>query len=266
MNPRRFSLALLLPLLAFAQAPNVADILRRSDEASKKNDPQAELYAYREYIVKTEFDKNGKEQDRHTETWDVIGLEGSAYRKLIQRDDKPLATKEQKSEDKRLTEETKKRQKENTRPPKNGLFSRTYSIRFNSDSVHLFDVSYQGEEMVNGRPAYVIEGVPKASARPANDNEKELLYYRVKFWIDTIEFQHTRFEMEVVQPGSRMQQGSLISAIFRRLDDGVWVMSEMQFDYDVRFFKVAGSQGKLLTTHSDFHKFEVSSRVIDDPK
>ncbi len=57
------------------------------------------------------MDKNGKETDRNTETWDVIGLEGSAYRKLIQRDDKTLVPKEQKKEDERLAKEIEQRRK-----------------------------------------------------------------------------------------------------------------------------------------------------------
>ncbi len=63
-----------------------------------------------------------------------------------------------------------------------------------------------------------------------------------------------------------MQPGTLISMMMRPLDDGVWVMSEMKIDYNIRFFKVAGTRGKAVTTHSDFHKFEVSSRIVDAPQ
>jgi hypothetical protein len=265
MNPRRFSLALLLPMLAAAQVPDVGEILRKADEFNKKNGPQADLYAYREYIVNTEVDKDGKEQSRKTETWDVIGLEGAPYRKLILRDDKSLSIKEQKSEDKRLAEETKKRQKEKDQP-KNKVLSFSYTISYNPQSAHLFDFSYVGEEAINGRPAYIIEGVPKPTAKPANDNEKELLHYRVKHWIDEQDFAGARFDMEVVTPGSRLQQGSVISVVTRSLDDGVWVMSELQFDFNIRFFKVAGNRGRVVTTHSDFHKFEVSSRIVEAPQ
>jgi hypothetical protein len=265
MNPRRFALAVLLPSLASAQAPDVEEILRKSDEAGQKNGIQSDLYAYREFIVNTELDKNGKQQSQQTETWDVIGLEGAPYRRLILHDEKPLSTKEQKSEDKRLAEETKKRQREN-KPPKNKVFSFSYSLHFGRESMHLFDVSYLGEETVNGRLAYIIEGVPKPTARPANDNEKELLHYRVKRWIDKQDLIDARIDLEVVSAGSRMQPGTLITTVLHRLDGGVWVVSETQIDYSLRFFKVAGARGKQVSTRTDFHKFEVSSRVVDGPQ
>lgn len=261
----RFGLVLLFPLFTYAQAPDLADVERRSSEAHKKNDPLAELYAYRERIVFTGLDKNGKQKDVRTETWDVIGLEGSSYRKLIQRDDKPLSAKEQKSEDKRLANETEKRRKENAER-KNGGFSRTYTLRFGPDSGHLFDISYAGEESIHGRPTHVLVGIPKESVQPANDNEKELLYYRMKRWIDKEDLIDAKVELEVIKPGSRMQIGSVFGTTFRRLDDGVWVAVEISNDYDVRFFKIAGDRGTQIHTRSDFHKFEVSSRVIDAPQ
>ena len=101
---------LLLRLLLFltasgalwAQEPNVDDLLRKSAAAGEENGPKTEQYLYREYIVSTEINEKGEPSNRHTETWEAIGLEGSEYRRLIQRDDKALTAKEQKQEDEKL--------------------------------------------------------------------------------------------------------------------------------------------------------------------
>ena len=113
---------------AFGQHPDPAELLRRSDEAGKVNGEKSQQYAYREYKVTQEFDKNGKQTDRQTETWDVIGLEGSTYRKLIQRNDQPLPPKEQKKEDERLAKEAVLRRKENPEQRRKRLFSFSYSV------------------------------------------------------------------------------------------------------------------------------------------
>ena len=92
--------------------PILLDIVRRSIPANTANVVKAAHYAYQQYDVQRELNANGRETDRQSETWDVIALEGSTYRKLILRNDKPLAAKEQKKEDERLRRETERRKKE----------------------------------------------------------------------------------------------------------------------------------------------------------
>ena len=55
---------------------------------------KSRAYAYRQHQVTARLDKNGKQLGQHSQTWEVIGLEGVRYRKLVQRDDKPLPLKE----------------------------------------------------------------------------------------------------------------------------------------------------------------------------
>ena len=133
---------------AFAQAPDVADILRRSALAAKANNPKASLYAYREHIINLQVGKNGKETDRRTETWDVIGLEGSSYRRLMERNDRALPPKEQKREDERMAKEADKRRKETAEQRRNRTFSFHYSLTFSPDLMHLYEVSYVQREIL----------------------------------------------------------------------------------------------------------------------
>src|ERR1044071_3306587 len=70
--------------------PNIDELLRKSQAANDANGPKARQYLYREYTVTTELNEKGEPSSRHTETWEAIGLEGSEYRRLVQRDDKPL--------------------------------------------------------------------------------------------------------------------------------------------------------------------------------
>src|SRR5262249_8027201 len=118
--------------------PSIDDLLRRTNEQSKQNEPKTREYVYRERFVTDEFNEKGESSTRHTETWEAIGLEGSEYRKLIQRDDIPLSTKEQKKEDERLRKETEKRHKEKTLGIKNPL-QRTYSFGYSRGDERFFD-------------------------------------------------------------------------------------------------------------------------------
>ena len=264
----RFALILAaLGSAAFAQptGPNAIELLRRSIQPEKVNAEKARQYAYREYQITQERDKNGKETDRKTETWDVIGLEGFTYRKLILRNDQPLPLKEQKREDERLAKETAQRKKETPEQRRKRLFSLSYSIQSIPPErmLELYDLQFQGTEDVEGRAAYVIEGMPKPGAHAADDNEKEHLNYRTKMWIDSEDYVVARGEMEVIGEHSRMQKGSLIEATSFRNELGVWLPKKVRFRFDVRFLKMVNVRGDMTSEFSDYRRFQVDSQLVE---
>ena len=263
-------LALILAALgsaAFAQptVPNAIELLRRSVQPEKINSEKARQYAYREYQVTQERDKNGKDTERKTETWDVIGLEGFTYRKLIQRNDQPLPFKEQKREDERLAKETALRKKETPEQRRKRLFSLTYSLHSLPPErmLELYDLQFKGTEEVEGRTAYVVEGMPKPGAHAADANEKEHLNYRTKVWIDSEDYVVARGEMEVIGEHSRMQKGSLIEARNFRHDVGVWLPKKVRFRFDVRFLKMVNVRGDMTSEYSDYRRFQVDSQLVE---
>ena len=254
----------ILIAVASAQTIDLADLLKRAEAANKENGKKAEQYAYREHTIQRHLDKNGKETERESETWDVIGLEGSAYRKLVERNDQLLPSKEQKREEDRLAKEADKRRRETAEQRKNRLFSFTYTVRNAPEAIRLFDVRLLSEETIDGRPTYLIEKSPKPDAKPANSNEAELLHYRTKEWIDKEDLVDARLEMEVIREGSRLKPGTLIQFKNTRDSDGTWLLQETHIRYDIKFFKVIGARGEQVSTMSDYRKFEVSSRVVPE--
>jgi hypothetical protein len=186
----------ILTAALWGQGPDVADLLQKSAAASAANGSKARQYLYREYTVTTEINEKGDPSSRHTETWEAINLEGSEYRKLIQRDDKALTAKEQKKEDERLRKETEQRRKPKKAGSRNPL-TRTYTFSLATGDERFFDFRYAGEEVAGGRPSYVLEGTPKPGIKPANEHEKQLLLSRLKRFIDKEDFFESGFEYEV---------------------------------------------------------------------
>src|SRR5436190_4891792 len=160
MRPLEIAAALLCSH-AFAQSavtPDPVALMRRSVAAEKANSAKAQQYTYRYYNVNVDFDKNGKESERRSETWDIIGLEGSTYRKLVMRNDKPLPPKEKKREDDRQQKEAERRRKETPEERRNRTLSFSYSFFFPyARAADIYDLRYVREETVEGRPAYVLE-------------------------------------------------------------------------------------------------------------
>ena len=261
----RLALLAVLAPAALAQ-PNAVDLFLLSAQAEKANSEKIREYTYREYKVTQELDKDGKETHRQSETWDVIGLEGSTYRKLILRNDQPLEPKEQKREDERLAKETALRRKETPEQRRKRLsLSFTYSVRRLEPerAVALVDFEFKGQEVVDGRAAYLIEGRPKPGTRPANANEKENLNYRTKMWIDREDHVISRSESEVFGEQSRAQKGTVIELRSARNEVGAWLPKEFRFRFNLRILKVGHARGDIRLTYSDYRRFQVDSRVVE---
>lgn len=256
-----------LPLLfgiARADDPDPVELARKSVDAEKANRVRARQYAFREYKVTRHLDHNGKETGRESRTWDVIGLEGSTYRKLTMIDDKPLPPKEQKHEDERLKKETELRKKETLEQRRNRTISLSYSYFFPYNKiVEIYDFRYLGEELVEGKRTWIIEGTPKADFHPTSDDQKESLNYKVKLWLVQEDYCYARLELDVIGDHSRMQKGSHVRQDSARKDDGVWLPTVLTFKYSARFFKMISARGEMTTAYSDYHKFQVDSRMVE---
>jgi hypothetical protein len=59
-----------------------------------------------------------------------------------------------------------------------------------------------------------------------------------------------------------MQKGSIV-----RLDslphDGVWLGDRQVFRYSVRLLRLLNARGEQIITWSDYHKFQVDSRIVE---
>ena len=252
--------------LAFAQsaAPDVATLGVQLAQGEKANSEKERSYAFRMYKISRQLDKDGKESERKTETRDIIGLEGSTYRKLILRDDKPLAPAEQKREDARLARETAQRKKETPEQRRNRLFSTSYNLSFRAERMKdLYDLQYVKDDVVDGRPAYVIEGLPKTGLKPADANGKELLNYRVKAWIDQQDHVASRVELEVIGEHSRMQKGTVFEVADMRNEAGVWLTKDVHIRYTLRIYKMVDVRGEVDETYSDYQRFQVDSGIVE---
>ncbi len=223
-------------------------------KALAENRDKARQYAFREYYVNRELNGNGKETDRETEAWEIIGLEGSTYRKLVMRNDKPLSAKEEKREDQRLAQEAERR--------RNRLFGVTYSYHIPYDKlVDVFDLRYVGEKEIDGRKAFGVEAVAKADLRPANENERESLNYRLVLWLDFEDCYPAHIDGEITGEHSRLQKGTVFREDEIRLPDGTWILARSTVRYAVKFLKVYTVRGEAVRTYSDDHKFQTDSTI-----
>jgi len=96
---RLVALALLGPIAAaLAAEPDAKDIVRRSVAVAAENSKRARNYTFVQRTEERELGPNGEIKSKRSRTYDVTMLEGSSYRRLIERDDHPLPGDEEKRE------------------------------------------------------------------------------------------------------------------------------------------------------------------------
>src|SRR5882757_10847454 len=118
----RLLLTVLLAAPALAQDPR--EIFRRSTEKDQVNRALRQQYTFLEKSVQKEFDKNGQAKKTESSVHDVSILYGHQFRRLIEKDGKPLSAKDQQKEKERLVKFTAKWSHENPDERKKRLAQR----------------------------------------------------------------------------------------------------------------------------------------------
>ena len=203
------------------------EVLRLVVSAETEQDPLREQYAYRE------LQENGS----RTKAFDVILLEGRPYRKLVERNGKPLTEKERREVEADMLKTSRERRKA-------GLFTRTYTMRIGrlADLEKTHEITLEGNQL---------------TAKPKADSP---MLHRIQF--DPQTHVMLRHEVEVVGPGSEMKPGTILIREFSRQGDGPYLVRKMIIDFKVRFAK-----GYQVHTFSNYRKFDAASTItFGDPK
>jgi hypothetical protein len=235
---------------------DVDDILRRNHEADKQNDERAKPYTYVEESDNFEYDKRGQAKKTHSQTHDVIFVEGESYKRLVAQDGKPLTPREEAKEEKKMQQTAEQRRKAR----RAGLFNRSVSIS-NEDLMRLCDRRMVGEEETGGRKAWVIEFTPQAGRVPANQHEKDVLSFQTKVWIDEAENVTVKLALLATGDGIFMKPGSSMTIEIAKINEDAWLPVFTVFDARIQIAKVFRDSVRTETRNSHFKKFDVQSTI-----
>ena len=127
--------------------------------------------------------------------------------------------------------------------------------------IGLFNSRIVGDDIVNGRPAIIVESVPRPDAQPTDEEERRALHKQVKLWIDREDLVASRIEATLVADDALMKTGTVARIDFAP-KDGVWLPTQS----DVQFEAMDGSEmvrGETVEANSDFRRFHVDVRLLE---
>lgn len=258
-------------LLAAAALPNATEVLERSIEASERNWKVARNYTFIERSETRQFDSEGRVKSRRLRTHDITLLEGSPYRRLVERDDKPLPPDEEREEQEKLRKSNEERRKETEEQRAKRIADyekrRMKEIELVRELPKAFDFHVAGSESVAGVDTWVLEATPRPGYKPRDRRARFFPKLRGRIWISQRDYSWVRAEAEVTDTISfgwfvaRLGKGARLSFEQVRVNGEVWLPSHIGVTASARVALLKKYNVEQEITYKGYRRFQTDSRV-----
>ena len=248
------------------------EIMRRAIESDQHNFQLARNYTCEQREVEKELDKNGNVKSQKSKIYDVGVYYDEVYSRLIQVNDKPLSDKEEKKEQEKLDKLTAKRKNESEGERRKRLEKmekeRQEGRAFVRDVLNAYDFTLTGEELVNGRTAYVIDAKPRRDFHPTQPHADILPKLQGKMWIDKQDYGWIKTHVDVIDTISfgiflaRVHKGTQIEFEQTRLNNEIWLPSRIYLNGNARIALLKNYTFQQEDTFSKYRKFTTSTKIL----
>jgi hypothetical protein len=270
---RFFALIVCLPAILGAQDPR--EIVRRSVEIDRQNLEIARNYTYLERREDRELDGSGKVKNTEVQTSDVTLLEGSSYRRLVARNDRPLSSREQQREEDKLRKSIEERRAETAEQRARRIADWERRRQRQRDPLKelpdAFDFRLAGEEALASGEVYVIDAMPKPGYKPQTPSAAYFPKVKARLWIDKDDYHWAKVELETLDTISfggflvRLAKGTRLIVEQAHVNQEVWLLKGVTLRASARIALIKSVHEELILTFTDYKKFQVDSRVVSAP-
>jgi hypothetical protein len=259
-------------LLFSAQAQDAREIITRAFAANEKSNDALANYAFVQRQHFRMLDGKGKVKEERSRTLEVMVVDGSPYRRLVARNDKPLSPNEQKKEDERLRRSDEERRKDTPEQRKARLDDwRRQQKEKNSQYNEVpdaFDFKLAGEETVGETPCYIVNATPKPGYKFKNPKSSIVSKFKGRLWIAKADYGLVKFDAEALDTVPlrgilfRLAKGSRIVVEYEKVNNEAWFPQLATIQVAGRALLLIGIHADGDYTFRDYKKFQVDSRVV----
>jgi hypothetical protein len=230
-----------LPIFLLAWASTTAlfgqvdarEIIRNAVAADERNWRIARNYSFLERVELRRLDAQGKVKLTEAQTYDVTLPEGTPYKQLVQRDDRPLPPTEEKKQQESLAKSIAERRQETETERAKRLSTYERRPDWQREAWHelpeAFEFRLAGEGTLEGHSIFIIDAVPREGYQPQSRTAKLFHSLQGRFWVDQQDHHIVKVEAEVIDTISvgfflvRVAKGSRAILELTRDSDGVWL-------------------------------------------
>lgn len=218
-----------------------------------------------------ETDVTRSDGSDETNVSEVIPLDGTPYDRLLSKDGRPLSGSAERKEERKYDHAKKERDEES--PEQRDARIRKYENEraFVKDIPDAYALRLLGDQVINGRPAWVIAFTPRPDFVPTTPHGGMLSHVDGKLWIDKQDVQWAKAEAQVAQSISigwilaRIGRGAHFELEQTRVDNGVWLPRKLTISGDALVMMVHSKPINEEMTWSDYRRAPVASTARANP-
>ena len=249
---------------------NPRDIVVRSVQADDESARLRRNYTYQVRDVHKELDGKGNVRLTETRTSDILFIGGKPYRHPIQKDDQPLSAQEQakvsKKLDKAVAEASQLSRAESDARFEEFERKRAKDREQLKSIPDAFDFKLLREDVLDGRPAYVIAATPRAGY---HGKDHDLLgKMQGTLWIDKEDFHWVKVEAETLDTISfglfiaRLAKGTHLEFQQIQVNGEIWLPKRASFIGSARLALVKKFNVAEEVSFSNYRKFQADSKIV----
>jgi len=262
-------LASTTPLLGQVDA---REIIRHAVAADERNWKIARNYTFLQRVELRRLDAQGRVKLSEVQTYDVTLQEGTPYRQLVQRDDRPLPATEEKREQVSLAKSIAERRQETAAERAKRLSAYQRRPDWQREAWHelpdAFEFRLAGEGRLDGHSVFIIEARPRQGYQARSRTAKLFRSLRGRFWVDQQDHQIVKVEAEVIDTISvglflvRVAKGSLGTLELTQVGDGVWLPDRLQVSASARLGLLKALRIEQTVHYSRYRSVPADARTI----
>lgn len=252
--------------------PDARSFLAEVRDRLHTDDFLLDQYTFTEKRTERQLDAEGKIKKITTESYEVYpsAEPGHTYRKLVERDGRPLPEED-------LAKEDRKQQEREARAAARSAEVQAERRKKETEAIdeifRLYDIRIVRRELLEGRDAILVTFAPRPGVETTTKPGRIVKKFSGRAWIDESDRQLVRVEGELTDDLSfgfgilaKLKKGARAELKRRKVNDEIWLPAEARFVGHARIFLVKGIHIDALSEYSDYRKFTVATDTQATPE
>jgi hypothetical protein len=237
-----------------ASVLDARQIVAQSIAATERSWQARDHYTFIERDQDRRLDTLGQVKSENVDVTRMILVNGARFEQLMEHNGQLPSADEQK----KSTKDLEKLMHESSAERAARLLKTQENRSFLRDLLEAFDFHLLGEEIVAGRPAYILQAAPHPGYRAHGKYAKLFSRVEGKLWVDKQDFGWVKVDGEVTQSFSvgllvaRVQRGSHIIMEQTCVGDAVWVPKRLEMRASATILLLKSLDLERILTYSDY--------------
>jgi len=225
-------------------------------------------YTFNESSHLIVYGKKGKVRKEETKVFEVFPSvdEKLTYRRLIEKDGKPVDQKKLDKEDRKQAKKAKKHSSEKEQRKREKELQKEKAVI--DEMSRLYEFELEGREEIEGHSTIVVSFVPRAGFKTKIKEVKQLKKVRGRAWISEIDHQVVKVEGELIDGISfgwgmvaKLKKGARMTFHRQRVNDEIWLPAEAYFTGAGKVLLFVGFNVEFSSQYSNYRKYTVESSI-----